>query len=96
MAVAVHAPQTPAAPSSSGNPLFKPTLVTVTADASYANDEASTSLEWMNRVQLPSLRGLPAEALKFETKPAVQDPSVIRSQRPLQTQVELTAFQFQK
>jgi anti-sigma factor RsiW len=53
--------------------------------------------EWMNRVQLTSLNPVPAEELVFDAKASPGAESrTFRSHRPIDIQVERTAFQFQR
>ena len=53
--------------------------------------------EWMQRVNLSPMRIVPADDLLFESRPALQqDPRTFRGLKPVQANVEMTAFQFQK
>jgi hypothetical protein len=60
--------------------------------ASFAADRAS--FDWMNRVQFQQV---PLEQLRFSTQPVLQSEDLsLRSRRPFQGQVEMTAFRYQK
>jgi hypothetical protein len=60
--------------------------------ASFAADRAS--FDWMDRVQFQQV---PLEQLRFSTQPVLQSEDLsLRSRRPFQGQVEMTAFRYQK
>ena len=93
----------PSPQSLSVAPRFRPTLVAQALPqnvmgGSYATAAASSpSLDWMDRVDMPSVRSIPVEDLLFDAKPGLQQESkTFRSGRPMQTPVEMSAFQFQK
>jgi hypothetical protein len=84
------------------NPTARPALQTVftglvsespATEATFVTAERN-QLDWMNRVQL---QRVPAEELLFES-PTKLHPNArtFRSRYPLQGQVEMTAFQFQR
>jgi len=57
----------------------------------------ASSLDWMNQVQIPAVKGLTIDDHPFDAKNALQqDPGTFRSQEPIQGRVEMTAFQFQR
>jgi hypothetical protein len=60
---------------------------------------APAQFEWMNGVKIAPLPQAPSvdELLRFDAHQNIkQDPAVYRSRRPIQGNVEMTAFQFQK
>jgi hypothetical protein len=58
---------------------------------------SDSRFEWMNRVQVSSLRLVPADELVFEVKPVRPSATrTITSQRLNEGQVEWTAYQFQR
>lgn len=53
--------------------------------------------DWMNRVQVASLQKINADELLFEARTSLQsDSNTFRSRRPIETQLEKAAFQFQR
>jgi hypothetical protein len=69
------------------------------ADSGLWRSAASRSdLTWLDQVTLPPLRTPRAEDLRFEAFPAVRpgEAPVYTGQRPLRTELEMTAFQFQR
>lgn len=57
----------------------------------------ASSLDWMNQVQIPAVKGLSIDEHPFDAKSALQqDPGTFRSQQPIQGRIETTAFQFQR
>jgi len=77
------------------HPVFTPTLVTVgDQDRSvYVNDQTDR-FDWMDHVNLTSP---PEDAYSFQVRPAeAETPRTLRSHRPMDGRVEMTAFQFQR
>lgn len=81
-------------------PVFGPRLLTVheqNTDLADAALEQVALAEWMNNIQLSSLRGASADELRFDTTATLQpDARTYRTGRPIQGKVEWTAFTFQK
>lgn len=68
-----------------------------------ARNESATAasidprFEWMQRVQVASLKGVDADELLFDAKPTLQpDSRSFRSRRMIEGQFEKAAFQFQR
>jgi hypothetical protein len=58
---------------------------------------ADPRFDWMNRVQITSLQKFNADELLFETRTSLHsDANAFRSQRPIGSQFEKAAFQFQR
>jgi hypothetical protein len=59
---------------------------------------APAELDWIRNVRLAPMQVAPtAEDLRFDVRPTLRpEPAVFRSSRPMQGQVEMSAFQFQK
>ncbi len=86
-----------AARSSAFQPLFaSQNLAVVREDAVLPERAADT--EWMQQVQLPQLQRVIVDDSAFETRSTLQQDNnrVFRSGRPIQGNVEFTAFQFQR
>ena len=78
-------------------PLFaSQTLASARDDANPAERVANT--EWMQQVQLPPVQHVVVDDTAFEARPTLQQDNsrVFRSSRPIQGNVEFTAFQFQR
>ncbi|MCF7686778.1 MAG: hypothetical protein K9M98_09780 [Cephaloticoccus sp.] len=77
------------------HPVFTPTLVTMgDQDRSvYVNDQTDR-FDWMDHVNLASPQ---EDAFSFQVRPAeAETPRTLRSHRPMDGRVEMTAFQFQR
>jgi hypothetical protein len=58
---------------------------------------ADPRFDWMNRVQITSLQKFNADELLFETRSSLRsDGNTFRGQRPIESQFEKAAFQFQR
>ena len=76
-------------------PVFASQNLTVGRDEVASTDRGGT--EWLQQVQLPPVQSVVVDDTAFETKPTLQqDNRVFRSIRPIQGNVEFTAFQFQR
>ncbi len=92
LSVAVLTPR-----SATLQPLFaSQTLTSARDDANSSEHVAGT--EWMQQVQLPPVQRVVVDDTAFETRPTLQQDNsrVFRSSRPIQGNVEFTAFQFQR
>jgi len=71
-------------------------LALVRDDANSAERAAGT--EWMQQIQLPPVQRVVVDDTAFEARPSLQQDNsrVFRSSRPIQGNVEFTAFQFQR
>jgi len=60
--------------------------------------ERAVNTEWMQQVQLPPVQRVVVDDTAFEARPTLQQDNsrVFRSSRPIQGNVEFTAFQFQR
>jgi anti-sigma factor RsiW len=60
--------------------------------------ERVAGAEWMQQVQLPPVQSVVVDDMVFEARPTLQQDNsrVFRSSRPIQGNVEFTAFQFQR
>jgi len=60
--------------------------------------ERPAGTEWMQQVQLPPVQRVIVDDLAFEARPTLQQDNnrVFRGSRPIQGNVEFTAFQFQR
>jgi anti-sigma factor RsiW len=57
----------------------------------------ASSLDWMNQVQIPAVKGLSIDDHPFDVKNALQqEVGTFRSQQPIQGRIEMGAFQFQR
>ena len=76
-----------------------PALV-LNGDAPRASEILTTAdarFDWMKTVHVSPAARVPVEDLVFEVKPAdARDSRTFRSHQPIQAQVEMTAFQFQR
>lgn len=63
-----------------------------------ALSDGAAGTEWMQQVQLPQVQRVIVDNSAFETRPNLQQDNsrVFRSGRPIQGNVEFTAFQFQR
>lgn len=87
--------------NTSSNKVFQPVYVSRDWAAEVSSldssmQSAKPSLAWLDEVSLPAPRALLVEELVFKAKAETQDSRTFRSDRPIQTTVETTAFQFQK
>jgi hypothetical protein len=66
--------------------------------ALWRSASSRSGLEWLDQVSLPPLRAPRVEDLRFDVHPAVRpgDAPVYTGQRPWRTELEMTAFQFQR
>ncbi len=80
------------------HPVFTPTLISIllsdqTARSLYVNGQTER-FDWMDRMNFDSPQN---EKFSFQVRPAVASGQrTFRSQRPIEGQVEMTAFQFQR
>jgi hypothetical protein len=83
---------------------FTPVFVARALDAPETTANAAallaanrTTLEWMQRIQLPPVQNLALENLVFQTQPTLQqDQRTYRSTLPVQGNVEKVSFEFQR
>jgi anti-sigma factor RsiW len=83
--------------SSTFEPVFASQNLMVVRDDTVLPERAAGT-EWMQQVQLPQVQRVIVDDSAFEARPTLQQDNsrVFRSGRPIQGNVEFTAFQFQR